>query len=139
RYNITPLLKIGESNLLEVKVNKVSSNQTVNEAERRADFWVFGGIFRPVFLEAYPNQHLERIAVDAKADGSIKIDAFPANLKTPATVVAQVRTLDGKTFGQPIHGTLQPGSDKVQLNGKLSNPALWSSEYPNLYKVEVSL
>ena len=52
KYNITALLKDGADNLLEVKVNKVSSNQLVNEAERTADFWIFGGIFRPVFLEA---------------------------------------------------------------------------------------
>ena len=54
RYDITALLKPNQSNVLEVKVNKVSTNQTVNEAERGADFWVFGGIFRPVLLEAYP-------------------------------------------------------------------------------------
>src|ERR1044071_5027676 len=77
KYNISSLLKVEGENLLEVKVSKVSSNTLVNEAERTADFWVFGGIFRPVFLEAFPKEHLERIAVDAKADGLITINAFP--------------------------------------------------------------
>lgn len=44
-----------------------------------ADFWVFGGIVRPVFLEAYPKEQIERVAIDAKADGPIAINAFPSN------------------------------------------------------------
>ncbi len=139
RYNITSLLKPGQSNLLEVKVNKVSSNQTVNEAERTADFWVFGGIFRPVFLEAYPNQYIERVAVDAKADGSIQIDAFAINLQTKFTVEAQIKTRDGKLIGKPITGTMEPGSAAIHLKGKLTNPLLWSSEFPHLYSLLVTL
>ena len=53
-YDITPLLQFGEPNLLEVTVAKMSSNRSVNNAERAADYWVFGGIFRPVWLEARP-------------------------------------------------------------------------------------
>ena len=28
------------------------ADESVNNAERLADYWVFGGIFRPVYLEA---------------------------------------------------------------------------------------
>ena len=139
RYDITPLLKAGQPNVLEVKVNKVSANQTVNEAERTADFWVFGGIFRPVFLEAYPAQYLQRVAIDAKADGSIIVDAFPALLKARATIVAQVTTLDGKPFGKPLSAPVQPGDSVVRLRGRFSQPALWSSEFPNRYRVTVQV
>lgn len=139
RYNITSLLKADQSNLLEVKVNKVSSNQTVNEAERTADFWVFGGIFRPVFLEALPKDHFERVAIDAKANGSLKIDAFLGDLKIPATVVAQVKTQNGLPFGKALTATLRPGDRSIHLEGDISNPALWSPEFPNLYQIEISL
>lgn len=139
KYDITRLLKPGQSNLLEVKVNKVSSNSSINRAERAADYWVFGGIFRPVFLEAYPNQYLQQIEVDAKTDGSIKINAFPVNVSTVSTIVAQVKTLDGKPFGKPIQKVFHPGDSLVQLNGKLIGPKLWSAEFPNRYKIDVSL
>jgi hypothetical protein len=43
-YDITSLLKYGKKNLLEVKVWKQSANKSVNDAERRADWWLFGGI-----------------------------------------------------------------------------------------------
>ena len=51
-YNITDKLKAGTKNKLEVHVSKQSANKSVNGAERRADWWLFGGIYRPVFLEA---------------------------------------------------------------------------------------
>src|SRR6185295_3550022 len=42
KYDITPLVKFGNSNLLEVTVRKVSTNESVNRAERSGvDYWVF--------------------------------------------------------------------------------------------------
>ncbi len=139
RYNITPVIRYGSANLLEVKVNKVSANQLVNEAERTADFWVFGGIFRPVFLEAYPVEHLQRIAVDAKADGSVAINAFPVNLKGGASLVAQLKSRDGKLVGTPFSATVKAGDSIIHLQGNIAGVRLWSPEYPNLYKLDVSL
>ncbi|HSC37420.1 MAG TPA: hypothetical protein VLD19_06105, partial [Chitinophagaceae bacterium] len=70
KYDISGLLKYGtEKNLLEVTVSKHSANESVNGAERKCDFWIFGGIFRPVYLEALPAQHITRVAIDAKANG----------------------------------------------------------------------
>ncbi|HEY4109196.1 sugar-binding domain-containing protein, partial [Puia sp.] len=63
RYNISSLLRYGASNLLEVTVAKESTNKSVNMAERHADFWIFGGIFRPVYLEAMPTQHITGQAI----------------------------------------------------------------------------
>ncbi|MFC1739703.1 sugar-binding domain-containing protein [Planctomycetota bacterium] len=54
KYDITDMLNYDTDNMLEVTVSKMSSNQTVNDAERSADYWVFGGIFRPVYLQALP-------------------------------------------------------------------------------------
>lgn len=139
KYNISPFLKFSGENLLEVKVNKVSSNQLVNEAERTADFWVFGGIFRPVFLEAFPKEHIERVAINAKADGSVAIYAFPANFTGTGTIVAQVKTKDGRPFGAPFQASVKAGDSMVNVKGMVANPKLWSAEFPNLYKIDVSL
>ncbi len=138
RYDISRLLKYGKENLLEVTVHKASSNKTVEQAERNADFWVFGGIFRPVWLEALPNKHVERIAIDAKANGKFNMDVFLGKRLAKGEVVAQVKTLDGKDFGQPMHLSIAK-QDSVRLMTTFENPALWSSEFPNRYQVEVSL
>lgn len=42
---------------------------------------IFGGIFRPVYLEVLPNANIERVAIDARADRSIKADVFSASKK----------------------------------------------------------
>jgi beta-galactosidase/beta-glucuronidase len=60
KYNISSLLRYNAINVLEVKVSKKSANLSVNKAERAADFWIFGGIFRPVYLEILP-QNILRI------------------------------------------------------------------------------
>ncbi len=52
KYDISSLLFYDKLNILEVTVSKMSADASVNNAERLADYWVFGGIFRPVFLEA---------------------------------------------------------------------------------------
>ena len=54
----------------------MSADESVNNAERLADYWVFGGIFRPVYLEAVLKQHVDHIVIDAKADGSFAMNVF---------------------------------------------------------------
>ncbi len=68
-YDITNLVKPGR-NQIEIAVAKESSNKSVNHAERRGDYWTFGGIYRPVWLEARPRDHIVWTAIDARADGS---------------------------------------------------------------------
>src|SRR5215218_6235238 len=69
KYNITDKLIFGKPNLLEATVSKMSADASVNNAERLADYWIFGGIFRPVFLEAVPQSFIDYVAIDAKANG----------------------------------------------------------------------
>jgi beta-galactosidase/beta-glucuronidase len=76
KYDLTDKLRFDAPNLLEVTVSKRSANDSVNRAERYADYWNFGGIFRPVKLEALPAQFIDRVAIDAKADGSFSADVF---------------------------------------------------------------
>jgi len=65
-YDITHLLQYGKKNLLEVKVAKRPANKSIYNAERQTDFWLFGGIYRPVFLEIKPQQHIQSVAIDAR-------------------------------------------------------------------------
>src|SRR3954465_12324085 len=103
KYDITPLVKFGESNLLEVTVSKFSSNESVNRAERfGVDYWVFGGIFRPVYLEALPAQFIDWTAIDARADGSFSVDAHLAHLTSSGTVTAQILDVSGAAVGRPF-------------------------------------
>lgn len=136
RYDISSLLKYGSDNLLEAKVSKHSANKSVNDAERKADFWLFGGIFRPVYLEALPVRHIERLAVDAKADGQFKAEVDVAGNADKLT--AQLYTASGKKYGRLLSAEIK-GAGAVNLSGSFKEPELWSTEFPNLYTVTFTL
>ncbi len=138
-YDITSLLKFGSENLLEAKVSKVSANESVELAERKSDFWVFGGIYRPVYLRAYPSEYIGHTAIDAKADGSFLIDIYPENIRRAREIEAQIKTLDGENIGEPFSAKVSGNQDKIRLSAKLDNIDIWSPEFPNLYQVELRL
>ncbi|WP_205461913.1 glycoside hydrolase family 2 protein [Mangrovibacterium lignilyticum] len=137
RYNITDKLKAGD-NQLEVTVHKNSANNSVNRAERYADYWIFGGIFRPVYLEAFPKSYIERVAIAAKADGSFSLDAFPVNTVKKQTIQVEIIDADG-TIVQTCESKISPKDSLVTLTCKLDNPKTWTAETPNCYSVKVSL
>ena len=137
-YNVTDLLKYGKKNQLEVTVSKESENASVNLAERRADYWNFGGIFRPVFLEVKPAVNLRHIAIDAQMDGSFRANCYTNISGDGMSIRAQI--LDGK--GKKLADTTVPlkaGSDWTTLQLNVYAPALWTAETPNLYKAQFSL
>lgn len=136
KYDVTDLLNYGASNLLEATVAKHSANQSVNEAERKADFWIFGGIFRPVYLESLPQTHIERVAIDAKANGEFKAQVFHS--ATADKVSVQLYSADGKKFGKKLNQNLSNTSNDI-ISGQFKSPDLWSSEFPNLYKAVFTL
>ena len=138
RYDVTALLKSpGEENLLEVDVAKDSADASINRAERQGDYWNFGGIFRPVYLEARPARHIDRVAIDARADGAFAIDVFTAGNPAADTLRAQILDLAGSPVGSPITRPLDGA--KTRLETKIDAPRTWSAETPELYQVEVTL
>jgi beta-galactosidase/beta-glucuronidase len=94
KYEITNLVTEKE-NRLEVIVSKVSADRSVEKAERQADYWVFGGIYRPVYLEAVPKQFVEWLAVDARADGTCRADVHLNGTGNAESVTAEIIGLRG--------------------------------------------
>jgi hypothetical protein len=157
KYEVTSLVKFGATNLLEVNVAKHSANASVNKAERLADYWVFGGIFRPVYLEAVPQEFIERVAIDAKADGSFVANVFTEAKGEAASIEAQLQKTDGTpvgpAFSAPCNGIPILGSgpfgrmyaakdsraSQTTLRTAIERPAQWTAETPNLYQIEVRL
>lgn len=137
RYNITDKLKAG-SNELEVTVHKMSANHSVNRAERFADYWVFGGIFRPVYLEAFPKTYIERVAIAAEADGTFKMETFPVNAGKNQRIQAEIIDQNGNLV-QTCESKIGKNDSLVVLSCKVDNPATWTQETPNRYSVKVSL
>jgi hypothetical protein len=139
KHDITKLLKFGKDNLLEVTVSKESKNANVNLAERRADYWNFGGIFRPVFLEALPAHHIDYTSLKAEADGSFEAAIFLGNGASGLRAEMEITDGNGKKVGSTLEGKLPNGSDKIYLSGEFRNVKQWTTETPNLYGVTIKL
>ena len=137
-YDITGLVRFGKENKLEVKVKKCSDNASVNQAERVADYWVFGGIYRPVKLEVMPASHISRVAINALADGTFQADVYLEGNSRGGKVQAEIFTLDG---GNPavFDTVVAAGAGQVRLAGQVDHPLTWSPEFPHLYQVRFTL
>ena len=146
KYDITSLLKpAGQKNEIQVDVDDDSMNESVNHAERRGDFWNYGGIFRPVYLEAVPRTFVDRLAISATAAGSLDVDVALSDTRAAANggpaASVEMRVLDasGKRVGDPITVKDVALNASAHLSGMFSNPRLWTAETPTLYQLEVQL
>ncbi|MCL3780570.1 beta-galactosidase [Prolixibacteraceae bacterium JC049] len=135
-YDVSKFLKYGKENNIEVFVKKFSDDKSINEAERKSDFWVFGGIFRPVYLKAQAKQHIKRVAIDAKANGWFKTHVFTSKLKKADRINVSIATLEGKEMAQ--FSALATG-EMTELSEKVENIKTWNPEDPNLYVAHFSL
>lgn len=137
-YNITDLVTSG-SNLLEVTVSKRSANSSVEAAERKADYWVFGGIYRPVYLEALPAEYIDWTSVDARADGNFVLAAHLGRLERADNLAVRILGVDGTLLGSEMTASVISGQEKVQVSTEVDGHLLWTAETPTLYQVRVQL
>ncbi|HEY5967806.1 MAG TPA: glycoside hydrolase family 2 TIM barrel-domain containing protein, partial [Chitinophagaceae bacterium] len=138
KYDITSLLFFDKPNTLEVTVSKMSSDASVNNAERLADYWVFGGIFRPVFLEATPKQFIDYVGIDAKHDGKFAMQIWAKGLTQNATVVTTISDVNKKVISA-FENPVAKGAENVTINTEVYHIKEWTSETPNLYNANVVL
>ncbi|HKK22308.1 MAG TPA: glycoside hydrolase family 2 TIM barrel-domain containing protein, partial [Pseudohaliea sp.] len=138
-YDITDHLDYNGVNLLEVHVDNDSPNHPGLVAAEGGDYWRYGGIFRPVYLEARPEASVDHVAIDAKADGSLRAEVELDGIDRAARLLAVVTGADGEPIGELIAADLAPGQETAELNGQFADPLLWSAEFPHLHHLELRL
>jgi len=127
-----------KENVLEVTVAKESKNAGVNLSERRADYWNFGGLWRPVFIECKPAINIERTVIDGKADGQFRAkviisSAIEGKVKTKITDLQTKKVVAEQT------DDIRTGATEANINLTVKNPKPWSAEAPNRYAAEFTL
>ncbi len=137
KFEITNQLQNG-SNLLEVNVNHDSSNASINAAERFADYWLFSGIYRPVYIEEVSVQFIERVAIDAQMSGNFKMQVFTNAADKQQSLTAQLYDTNQNKIGKSFNANVSEG-EFTWLASQFNDIALWSHEFPNLYSVRIEL
>ncbi|MGI4759202.1 MAG: sugar-binding domain-containing protein [Janthinobacterium lividum] len=142
QYELTPYLRTDGRNVLAVKVD----HQVVADSR-----WYTGsGIYRNVYLLATAPVHIRQWGVGfttpqvSKSAATGKVVVSLTNAGTTAAAVTVTSTLRDAR-GQTVATAKQVVNIKPKADGTVSltlpirNPALWSADQPNLYRLRVSL
>lgn len=129
RLDITELLHTGENHIL-VKVDNTAVP---------ADRWYSGaGIYRNVYLEILPEEHLDREKLQVLAE----IEAGRASVEVHTGTGSRVRAilrapLEAAAVKEAACQYMAEGSELLQLI--IPDPVLWSAEAPGLYELCLQL
>jgi beta-galactosidase len=166
RFDVTDALKLGQDNVLAVKVNNqegatanhvlIPDSPTASVPPLTADFTFFGGLYRSVHLisaaplsislmdHASSGVYIKQGNVSAQSvDLAVTVklqnqQAAAAEAKVTATIVDD-KGAEVQTLSANANVPAQGGVDAV-LSGKLQNPHLWNGlSDPYLYSVRVEL
>ncbi|MCM4159868.1 glycoside hydrolase family 2 [Antarcticibacterium flavum] len=151
-FDVSEALNFGQANELKIEVDN-SHNPDIPPLD--ADFNFYGGIYRDLELILTNAVHFE---LENEAAGNLliktgNVSAESASIDFEARIVnaadkrrrvkLEVNIFDPenkriRTITRELN--IRPGaSNKVNITDKLQNPALWSPDAPNLYKLEARL
>jgi beta-galactosidase len=134
-------------NVVAVQVYRWSDGSYLEDQ----DFWRLSGIYRGVTLYSVPPVHLYdwrvRTELDAEyQDATLHIQVHVKNQdKTRSTCTVKATLLNAENeavFDRPLAGTVQidgQAEATLALEQKVTAPAKWSAEYPNLYTLLLTL
>ena len=133
RFDITKYVKAGE-NLVALQVFRWCDG-TYLEAQ---DFWRHSGIYRDVTIEARDKARVKDMFVKPALDA----DYRDASLDVELALTKGVRKVDVKLLNAEgvivAEASQKPTDGAANIHFDIENPAKWSAETPNLYKVVVA-
>lgn len=141
KIDISKWIKTNAENTIHVRVDN-SYNPNIIPSQK-ADFFIYGGIVRDVWLEVLPKDYIKDITITT-----------PNLSKTQAQTNIQV-SLNNPNKNHSIKcQIIDPISKKIVAKRKvkfkkikngsftlptISNPKLWSPEHPSLYSIKITL
>ena len=131
--DLTPFVRFGQENLLALRVSKNTKSVDCDTG----DYFFLGGIYRPVTLFCVPQTHIEDFSVRThlSEDGRAEV----TTLVTLAGGLANKPTVSVHLEREADATGITDEQGRVTLTQMVSHPKLWSAEFPNLYKMEISV
>ena len=145
-FNVTEYLAAGE-NTLAVEVYRYCDGSYLEDQ----DFWRLSGIFRNVYLWSAADLHLRDFFFHADlddnySDAEVTVDLAVMNYSAEpkqCSVETSIVTLDGDPVAElaPVKLTVPAGvvTQRTPAPVVVKNPAKWTAETPNLYKLVLTL
>ncbi len=128
RFDLTKYVKAGE-NLIALEIFRWCDGTYLEDQ----DFWRMSGLSRDVYVYTREKERIEDVHIVAGMDGDFKITA-----ETTSGVKSLALSIADKNGKEVYSGTVQVVKKAAEVSGKVSNPALWSAETPELYTLKVS-
>ena len=139
--DISAFVKKGQNNTISIRVDN-SYNPDVIPSQK-ADFFIYGGITRDVWLKVLPEVNLKRIQITtpevAKTNASthLQLEFHNADLLDKRFVIKSM-VLDPSTNNIVAEKTIKGNDIKngdTFILPSIKNPKLWSPDRPQLYQV----
>ncbi len=130
QVNLTPLVNFGTTNLLAIRVVKNTPSVDLDTG----DYFILGGIYRPVTLYSVPRTNFAAVQVEThllpnnQARVVVAADVSAGDASTPVLM-----TLNG------VQTVTNAANGKALFSQLISQPKLWSAEFPNLYGLSLQL
>ena len=142
--DITPYLARAGKNELLVRVSNAYNPNLI--PSQKADFFLYGGITRDVWLKQLPYTHIANIAISTpqvsaeQASTSVALSLTSAKQQLLNINASIIDPLGNVVLKATTQVNKQPGEQVATLDfPKLANPALWSTRSPQLYHVQVTI
>ena len=138
-FDITPLLKPGQKNVVAIQIHRWSDGSYLEDQ----DFWRVSGIERSVYLKGVPKTRLTDLFVHAGLDkdyrdGVLSTDVALTARSQPLTM--RMTLLDGDKVVLTRSATVAPGAARTEtLAAPVPGVRHWTAETPNLYTLLVEL
>lgn len=143
-FDLTDVVRPGQ-NRIAVQVHRWGSGSYLEDSDQ----WRYSGIFRDVTLYSTPQARLvdAHIVTDldetyTDATVTVRVDVDRTSQAAAGTYPVRAALLDARdrvvtTLSAPAN--LTGTTAQVVLSGRVPNPAKWSAEQPNLYRLLLEL
>ena len=144
--DVTDLLRTGQANEILVRVDNGINRQII--PSQKADFVLYGGLTRDVFMRIRPENRISSVQIDTpqvtRLSGTALVGVQLERHSIPARASRLEFEIIGKD-GRPAAVTAvelgaKTGPQKLSVElPAIKNPALWSPRSPDLYELKVTL
>jgi len=144
--DLTPFVKKGEKNTILVRADNSYDPNVI--PSQKADFCIYGGITRDVWLKVVPSRSIGRVLIKtpsvSKKVAETMLDVTLINARN-AEVAGEVEAVLNDRSGKEVARkaakvTLAKGMTRCSLTMPIvKNPTLWSPADPALYTASVAL